>query len=161
MTDQPRETTHLSSSEIDTSPPKSQTHTTFLAVSPRPLSPEEERCLRKALQPASARNDDDKHDRLQVLILPEDAALDTDRTLPHTMKALHALRAVLTFGITAHIAVIDACGMPWSRVPYRPCKLTALPDGLIVANLPLDIWNEPGALDEALMRLNEHAFETA
>lgn len=51
------------------------------------------------------------------------------------LSSLKALRLVITVGVTAHLSTIDAYGMSWARVPYRPGEVTALPDGLLIANL--------------------------
>lgn len=51
------------------------------------------------------------------------------------LKTVSNLEMVVTFGVSAHLATIEAYGMSWARVPFRPGKITVLPDGLILANL--------------------------
>jgi len=56
--------------------------------------------------------------------------------VPHlreTLRRLQNLQAVITVGTSAHLAVLSACGIPMTRVPYRPGTVTQLPDGLHVA----------------------------
>lgn len=55
--------------------------------------------------------------------------------LAELLKSLSNLRMVVTFGVSAHLATIEAYGMPWGRIPFRPGKITVLPDGLMLMNL--------------------------
>ncbi|MFT8808441.1 hypothetical protein [Gluconobacter sp.] len=69
----------------------------------------------------------------QPLALPSEletcsAALCTE------LQSMHRLRLVLTLGISAHIAVLGACGIPLSRLDFRPGEITHLPDGLLLAD---------------------------
>ncbi|GBQ15588.1 hypothetical protein [Swaminathania salitolerans] len=68
----------------------------------------------------------------------EPVSMATSQLDPLTalLRSLASLRLVVTFGITAHLTTIESYGIPWSRIPYRAGLLTALPDGLIIANLP-------------------------
>ena len=50
-------------------------------------------------------------------------------------KTVTNLEMVVTFGVSAHLATVEAYGMSWARVPFRPGKITVLPDGLMLANL--------------------------
>lgn len=69
----------------------------------------------------------------QPLALPSElencsAALCTE------LQSMHRLKLVLTLGISAHIAVLGACGIPLSRLDFRPGEITRLPDGLLLAD---------------------------
>lgn len=57
-------------------------------------------------------------------------------SLGELLASLTNLKLVITFGVAAHLSTISAYGMGWTRVPFRPGKMTALPDGLVLANLP-------------------------
>ncbi|GBR14135.1 uracil-DNA glycosylase family protein [Asaia spathodeae] len=54
--------------------------------------------------------------------------------LAELLDTLTNLKLVITFGVAAHLSTIDAYGMGWARVPFRPGQITALPDGLALAN---------------------------
>jgi hypothetical protein len=61
--------------------------------------------------------------------------------VPHlreTLRRLQNLQAVITVGASAHLALLSACGIPMTRVPYRPGMVTQLPDGLHVAAAEID-----------------------
>lgn len=69
----------------------------------------------------------------QPLALPSEleacsAALCTE------LQSMPKLKLVLTLGISAHIAVLGACGIPLSRLDFRPGEITHLPDGLLLAD---------------------------
>ncbi|GBQ91784.1 hypothetical protein NKW43_02780 [Gluconobacter albidus] len=69
----------------------------------------------------------------QPLALPSEleacsAALCTE------LQSMPRLKLVLTLGISAHIAVLGACGIPLSRLDFRPGEITHLPDGLLLAD---------------------------
>ncbi|EHH69207.1 uracil-DNA glycosylase family protein [Gluconobacter morbifer] len=72
--------------------------------------------------------------------LPADALpLPTDlqersMALCAELQSMRQLRMVLTLGVTAHIAVLGACGIPLSRLDFRPGHITRLPDGLLLAD---------------------------
>ncbi|MBS1064577.1 uracil-DNA glycosylase family protein [Gluconobacter kondonii] len=50
------------------------------------------------------------------------------------LQSMPRLKLVLTLGISAHIAVLGACGIPLSRLDFRPGEITHLPDGLLLAD---------------------------
>jgi len=69
----------------------------------------------------------------QPLALPSE--LETcSAALCKELQNMHKLRLVLTLGISAHIAVLGACGIPLSRLDFRPGEITHLPDGLLLAD---------------------------
>ncbi|MDF3625567.1 uracil-DNA glycosylase family protein [Brytella acorum] len=53
------------------------------------------------------------------------------------LRTLPRLRVAIAMGITAHVALLEACGMPRHRIPFRRDTLSILPDGLLLA----DIWH--------------------
>lgn len=54
--------------------------------------------------------------------------------LREELQAMDRLRLVLALGVSAHIAVLSACGVPLSRLDFRPGRITRLPDGLLLAD---------------------------
>lgn len=62
-------------------------------------------------------------------ILPEALTV-----LAGLLRTLGDLQMVVTCGVSAHLATLDAYGIAWPRVPFRPGRITLLPDGLILAN---------------------------
>ncbi len=50
------------------------------------------------------------------------------------LRGLPALRAVLALGVLAHAAVLQACGIPVSRIRFRHGAIHELPDGLLLAD---------------------------
>jgi uracil-DNA glycosylase family 4 len=50
------------------------------------------------------------------------------------LGAMPNLVAALALGVTAHAAVLKACGVPASRVRFRHGALHRLPDGLVLAD---------------------------
>lgn len=62
---------------------------------------------------------------------------DPDRALLRgQLGVMPDLRVALALGVTAHLALLEACGMPLHRVPFRPGRMITLPDGLILADNP-------------------------
>lgn len=57
------------------------------------------------------------------------------------LQAMTQLRLVLVLGVSAHITALGACGIPLTRLDFRPGDITRLPDGLLLADachLPSD-----------------------
>lgn len=50
------------------------------------------------------------------------------------LQTMQRLKLVLTLGVSAHIVVLGACGVPLSRLDFRPGEITTLPDGLLLAD---------------------------
>ncbi|AOX16307.1 uracil-DNA glycosylase family protein [Kozakia baliensis] len=78
---------------------------------------------------------------------------DGESCLHEEIQSLPHLRAVMTLGITAHIALLQACGIPWQRVPYRPAEITKLPDGLLLIAMPLTARKRFATLEAPLTAL--------
>ncbi len=67
--------------------------------------------------------------------LPEPKEVRTcNRFLAAELQACRTLRAVLALGVLAHAAVLQACGIPPTRIRFRHGEMHALPDGLLLAN---------------------------
>lgn len=69
----------------------------------------------------------------QPLALPSELE-SCSAALCNELQNMHRLKLVLTLGISAHIAVLGACGIPLSRLDFRPGEITHLPDGLLLAD---------------------------
>lgn len=69
----------------------------------------------------------------QPLALPSELE-NCSTALCNELQSMHRLKLVLTLGISAHIAVLRACGIPLSRLDFRPGEITHLPDGLLLAD---------------------------
>ncbi|AAW61543.1 uracil-DNA glycosylase family protein [Gluconobacter oxydans] len=69
----------------------------------------------------------------QPLALPSELE-ECSAALCTELQNMHRLKLVLTLGISAHIAVLGACGIPLSRLDFRPGEITHLPDGLLLAD---------------------------
>ncbi|WP_194688158.1 MULTISPECIES: hypothetical protein [unclassified Gluconobacter] len=69
----------------------------------------------------------------QPLALPSELE-ECSEALCTELQNMHRLKLVLTLGISAHIAVLGACGIPLSRLDFRPGEITHLPDGLLLAD---------------------------
>ncbi|MBF0860812.1 hypothetical protein HKD22_01545 [Gluconobacter kanchanaburiensis] len=69
----------------------------------------------------------------QPLALPSELE-ECSAALCRELQSMHGLKLVLTLGISAHIAVLGACGIPLSRLDFRPGEITHLPDGLLLAD---------------------------
>ncbi|QDH17514.1 uracil-DNA glycosylase family protein [Swingsia samuiensis] len=54
------------------------------------------------------------------------------RSVLQSMKNLHL---VLPLGVSAHIAVLEACGIPMTHLDFRSNFITFLPDGLLIGDL--------------------------
>ncbi|UMM07379.1 hypothetical protein MKW11_09050 [Gluconobacter frateurii] len=57
------------------------------------------------------------------------------------LQTMTQLRLVLVLGVSAHITALGACGIPLTRLDFRPGDITRLPDGLLLADachLPFD-----------------------
>lgn len=57
------------------------------------------------------------------------------------LQTMTQLRLVLVLGVSAHITALGACGIPLTRLDFRPGDITRLPDGLLLADachLPSD-----------------------
>ncbi len=57
-----------------------------------------------------------------------------NRFLAAELRAMPNLSVVLALGVLAHAAVLNACGIPPSRIRFRHGALHHLPDGLILAD---------------------------
>src|SRR5271165_5452381 len=67
--------------------------------------------------------------------LPLPAEITTcNRFLAAELQAMPNLQAVLALGVTAHAAVLKACGIPPTRIRFRHGALHTLPDGLLLAD---------------------------
>ena len=55
------------------------------------------------------------------------------------LQTMTQLRLVLVLGVSAHITALGACGIPLTRLDFRPGDITRLPDGL----LPADAFHLP------------------
>ncbi|MEJ5116171.1 hypothetical protein WH158_01945 [Gluconobacter cerinus] len=93
----------------------------------------------------------------------EQVSLPTDMescsaALCDELRDMGGLRLVLVLGISAHIAVLGACGIPLTRLDFRPGEITCLPDGLLLADAchPLSEEADPDLLTQrknALIKL--------
>jgi uracil-DNA glycosylase family 4 len=54
--------------------------------------------------------------------------------LRNELQGMPNLRIVLALGVLAHAAVLRACGIPLTRVPFRHGAIHELPDGLLLAD---------------------------
>ena len=67
--------------------------------------------------------------------LPEPAEVTTcNRFLRSEVQGMANLRGVLALGVTAHAAVLKACGIPPARIRFRHGDIHSLPDGLLLAD---------------------------
>ncbi len=57
-----------------------------------------------------------------------------NRFLAAEFAEMPELRVVLALGVLSHNAVLRACGVPLSRVPFRHGQRHELPDGLVLAD---------------------------
>ncbi len=57
-----------------------------------------------------------------------------NRFLAAEFAEMPELRVVLSLGVLSHNAVLRACGVPLSRVPFRHGQRHELPDGLLLAD---------------------------
>jgi uracil-DNA glycosylase len=57
-----------------------------------------------------------------------------NRFLQNELQGMPNLRMVLALGVTAHAAVLKACGIPPARIRFRHGAIHQLPDGLLLAN---------------------------
>ncbi len=115
---------------------------------------------------------DDNRDRLLIQaritsvtchLPPQQVPLPTDMefcsaALCEELQDMSGLRLVLVLGISAHIAVLRACGIPLTRLDFRPGEITRLPDGLLLADAchPLSEEADPDLLTQrknALIKL--------
>jgi uracil-DNA glycosylase family 4 len=67
--------------------------------------------------------------------LPEPAEVTTcNRFLRGELQGMPNLRGVLALGVTAHAAVLKACGIVPARIRFRHGDIHTLPDGLLLAD---------------------------
>ena len=67
--------------------------------------------------------------------LPQPVEVRTcNRFLAAELRCMSNLRVVLALGVLAHAAVLRACGVPVTRHRFRHGEITALPDGLLLAD---------------------------
>ena len=67
--------------------------------------------------------------------LPEPREVKTcNRFLAAELHGMASLRAVLALGVLAHAAVLNACGIPPTRIRFRHGEIHELPDGLLLAD---------------------------
>jgi uracil-DNA glycosylase family 4 len=67
--------------------------------------------------------------------LPQPVEVRTcNRFLAAEFAEMPELRVVLSLGVLSHNAVLRACGVPLSRVPFRHGQQHELPDGLVLAD---------------------------
>jgi uracil-DNA glycosylase len=67
--------------------------------------------------------------------LPEPREVTTcNGFLRRELQGMPNLRIVLALGVTAHAAVLKACGIPPARVRFRHGAVHELPDGLLLAD---------------------------
>nr|WP_197463241.1 hypothetical protein [Gluconobacter thailandicus] len=75
---------------------------------------------------------------------PEELEL-CSAALCRELQTMTQLRLVLVLGVSAHIIALGACGIPLTRLDFRPGDITRLPDGLLLADtchLPSDPASE-------------------
>ncbi|MBS1087756.1 uracil-DNA glycosylase family protein [Gluconobacter wancherniae] len=72
-------------------------------------------------------------DAPDTILLPEDFEIRATK-LSAEVRNMHNLKLVLVLGVSAHVAVLEACGIPLTRMDYRPGNITRLPDGLLIAD---------------------------
>nr|WP_294914437.1 hypothetical protein [uncultured Neokomagataea sp.] len=73
---------------------------------------------------------------IQATIAQPDRLNAAKQTLQHELRTLHGLQLVIAIGVSAHITLMDACGITLNRQTFHPNAITRLPDGLLVAHLP-------------------------
>ena len=67
--------------------------------------------------------------------LPEPREVTTcNRFLAAELRAMPALKVVMSLGVLAHAAVLKACGIPPTRVRFQHGAVHELTDGLLLAN---------------------------
>ncbi len=67
--------------------------------------------------------------------LPQPVEIRTcNQFLSAELRGMPSLRAVLALGVLAHAAVLQACGIPASRIKFRHGAIHELPDGLLLAD---------------------------
>jgi uracil-DNA glycosylase family 4 len=67
--------------------------------------------------------------------LPDPGEVRTcNQFLAAELASLPHLRAVLALGVLAHAAVLQACGIPPTRIRFTHGAIHELPDGLILAD---------------------------
>ena len=74
--------------------------------------------------------------------IPQPEELEScSAALGRELQTMGQLRLVLVLGVSAHITALGACGIPLTRLDFRPGEITRLPDGLLLADachLPAD-----------------------
>ncbi|WP_336944979.1 hypothetical protein [Asaia sp. HN010] len=73
--------------------------------------------------------------------------------LAELLTSLINLKLVVTFGVAAHLSTLDAYGIGWARVPFRPGRITALPDGLVLVNFPVVHGKHVDTIDQLLAQI--------
>ncbi len=67
--------------------------------------------------------------------LPQPAEIRScNQFLAAELRGMPNLRAVLALGVLAHAAVLQACGIPASRIRFRHGAIHELPDGLLLGD---------------------------
>lgn|GEM_PF-6221816 len=61
---------------------------------------------------------------------------DAHTGLSQLVTSLTGLHIVVNLGVAAHISTLDAYGVPWAKIPFKPHDALVLPDGLLLAGFP-------------------------
>lgn len=80
-------------------------------------------------------------------------AMTSAAIIAQAFRTIPYLRVAVALGVAAHTAVVEACGVPRHRIPFRPDTLTRLPDGLLLADTTHPGVQRPSALSPLLARI--------